>query len=125
MKKINYDVALQMRNEGITYAAIAEMFGVSKQAVQQLLSRSKFDPNDMHSRHRKELFERCVFPGLASAIKERFPSISDFSRASGIPYTTLYYIFIGNVEPRTSTINALCQYLGKTYEELFTKEVNV
>lgn len=39
MKKIDLQKALAMRNEGQTFQAIADEFGVSKQAVQQRLKR--------------------------------------------------------------------------------------
>lgn len=39
MKKIDFEKALAMRNEGQTFQAIADEFGVSKQAVQQRLKR--------------------------------------------------------------------------------------
>ena len=39
LKKIDLQKAMAMRNEGQTFQAIADEFGVSKQAVQQRLKR--------------------------------------------------------------------------------------
>lgn len=55
---------IEMRNEGHTYQEIADVFGISKQAVHSYIKKAK----ERHLRHDKEC-EKIVFQGIYDFFK--------------------------------------------------------
>lgn len=113
---------LEARERGLTYAEIAEMFGVSKQRVAQTCG--KHQPK--HFQHITE--KGCIYPNLRKWMNENKVSKYDLVRRMGFVNSqsaasvALREHMIGKIEMKKSYIDKLLKVTGLSYEVLFYQE---
>lgn len=105
------DIMRKLREEGMSYEKIGEIYGVSRQRVHQILNTP---PKD---RFRESTIQKIRYVGLRNWLLERRISLNKFDEMCETSkiYGTLCYGF----EPRKSTIDAILKVTGLTYEECF------
>ena len=106
------------RENGKTYREIAEMYGVSFQAVAVSCGRSE------DAKFRVWTKDRCVYTNLRNWLNENRVSMSEFiRRTGGIPSggNTAGYgnYFRGECYPPKLTIDKILAVTGLTYEQLW------
>lgn len=106
--------AYYMRLEGHTLQEIADKYGVTKQAVSQLLP---------HGLNKYENYAKgCIYPAIARwMIKNRMSYLS-FSNKIGINNMTLRNALIGASSPTKVNIDGILRVTGLKYEEAFSSE---
>lgn len=115
------DLYVADRMAGMTYAAIAKKYGVSRQAVN--MACAKYTPG-----HFKEITnERCVYPYLRKWINENKVVTSEFIRRLGLlpvtrNYGRVYRYLSGKGYPTKPVIDKILAVTGLTYEQLFFRE---
>ena len=119
-KKIDTAYALQLRQQGLTYQQIAQHFGVSKQRIAQVLSRSA-------GRLPKSLRpEECIYPGLRIWMNHNAVSRSELARRMGYAPDPGNYVHVsdmlrGKIHLRKTDIDKLILTTALPYEILFGK----
>lgn len=113
------DIAVALRDKGLTYEAIGELFGISSQAVHQIVHRG--------ISNRTSLGKDIIYPNLLDWSIENKCNRREFLSRMGLPYDNaskakLSRVLIGKQNPDKDYIDKLLQATGLTYEKLF--EVN-
>lgn len=113
------DLAIGLRDKGLTYEAIAELLGISRQAVHQLVRRG--------ISNRTSLGKDVVYRNLLDWSIEHKCNRQDFITRMGLPYDNsskakLSRVLTGKQKPDKDYIDLMIQTTGLTYEKLF--EVN-
>ena len=110
-KKINM---FQLKLSGMSYEDIGQRYGVSKQAVQQLLT----DVLSTRSRRRK-----TAFPAIDQYLFATGSNVTDLYRASQVEeeYNTFLRKLKGVTRMDLETIRAVLRATGLTFEEAFGK----
>lgn len=113
---------LDARDSGLTYAQIAEMFGVSKQRVAQTCGKCQ-------PRHFQYITEKgCIYPNLRKWMNENKVSKYELVRRMGYVNSqsaasvALREHMIGRTEMKKSYIDKLLKVTGLSYEVLFYQE---
>lgn len=112
---------IELRDQGMTYAEIAKICGVSYQAVAMCIG--KWSPG-----HFKPLTkEAVVYPNLRLWMNENEITRNEFIRRmnlaiSGGNSERFSSYFKGKCDPPKKTIDKMLQVTGMTYEELFYRE---
>ena len=118
------DRICEMREDGMTFRAIAEHFGVSKQSVSQIYHRH----TDAPKRVRGNGFniERIVYKGIYEHFKEdiRETKTSFAKKVYGHTAKNIQKLdkfIVGEYDTRFTIpqIKRMCEITGKTFEELF------
>lgn len=110
------------RQQGKTYRQIAQMYGVSPQAV--AAACASYAPG-----HFKPYTEaEVIYPKLRKWLNDNEVSRNEFARRMGlVPYTKNCYrvsaYFRGRNYPLKETIDVMLRVTGLTYEELFSLEL--
>lgn len=112
------EIALEMREDGMTYQQIADELGCSKSYVGQLLGA--FNP--LHFRAVTE--EGCIYPGLREWMNDNKVGRSEMLRRMGKAawprhVSKLSGILRGHHDPSKATIDSILKVTGMTYEECF------
>ena len=103
--------ALEMRLDGHSWTEIGKALGYTRQAVQQ-------DMQHCISGYPRTV--NCVYPVLKEIITEQYgSSISAFTRACGLPDSSLYYVLSGRGAPSIKTAEALTKTTVLSYDEMF------
>ena len=115
------DLYMKEREQGLTYRAIAEKYGVSYQAVAIAVGRA--DP----ARFKPYTEEQVVYPILRRWLNRRKITKKEFIRRMGyIPggtnSTNLASWLKGMTYPSKQNIDKMLKVTGLTYEELFYRE---
>lgn len=114
---------IEMRNEGHTYQEIADVFGISKQAVHSYIKKAK----ERHLRHDKEC-EKIVFQGIYDFFKAE-------PKMNYTKFTILIYghkgknvadirnFITGVYESRLPLIilQRICEICGTSFEDTFKR----
>lgn len=102
----------QLKLSGMSYEDIGQRYGVSKQAVQQLLT----DVLSTRSRRRK-----TAFPGIDQYLFATSSNVTDLYRASHVEdeYNTFLRKLKGITRMDLETIRAILRATGLTFEEAF------
>lgn len=102
----------QLKLSGMSYEDIGQRYGVSKQAVQQLLT----DVLSTRSRRRK-----TAFPGIDQYLLATSSNVTDLYRASQVQdeYNTFLRKLKGITRMDLETIRAILRATGLTFEEAF------
>ncbi len=114
---------IEMRNEGHTYQEIADVFGISKQAVHSYIKKAK----ERHLRHDKEC-EKIVFQGIYDFFKAE-------PKMNYTKFTILIYGYKGKKvadirnfitgvhESKFPLIihQRICEICGKPFEQTFKR----
>ena len=111
----------EMRLEGKTYAEIGRHFGVSRQAVQQLLSE-----NGVCAVKYGRPIKKCVFPGITNFLREQRLSVRQFSKkivCINSDTMTIYKKLWGVHKFTLPEIKAILAFTGMTFEEAFGEEI--
>ena len=115
------DEYMALREMGMTYAAIAKVYGCSRQNVQQACNRSK--RNVVHP-------ERCVYEGLRTWMNENHVTNKELCRrmyGQNLTTNTLNAIrrrMVGRSRWQLDEVNRILDITGLTYEQLFREEPN-
>ena len=115
---------IEMRNEGHTYQEIADVFGISKQAVHSYIKKAK----ERHLRHDKEC-ERIVYQGIYELFKSD-PKMN-YTRFTTLIYGKYYRkrvpavksLVTGENESRLPlrVYQRICEICGKPFEQTFKR----
>lgn len=103
----------RLREKGMTYDEIGEIFGVTKQAVHDSLTKNR---DGFH----KSAVQKVKYIGLRNWMFENRVKISELSKRCGVG--SIHKSLTGDTEPRKSTIDALLKITGMTYEECFKED---
>lgn len=112
----NREIAIALTQKGLTYAAVGEVLGISRQAVHQLISRSVSN--------RVSLGNKIIYPNLLEwSIKnqcnrEKFISRMGFSVDSASK-AKLARVLNGKQNPTKDYIDKMIQVTELSYETLF------
>jgi transposase len=112
------DLYAKERESGKSVIEIAEMYGVSYQAVSQATAKLR----NGYFKHYTE--KSCVYPNLRKWLNDNKVSRSEFARRMELPPTPtnthrISYYFTGRSYPSKATIDKFLKATGLTYEELF------
>lgn len=99
--------------KGMTYEEIAELFGVSRQAVHSAINRS----NDGF---RAASVRKVKYVGLRDWLMENRINVGELEKRIG--GNRLHQAIKGKGNPQKSTIDAILAVTGLTYEECFKEE---
>lgn len=123
-EKVDLDRAEQMRREGMTYAEIGKVFGVSRQAVQAKLSN--------HGRDRRryaQIYQDCPYAGLRDfMMRNKKMRITELCNAIGYTGTNntrakVRRMLEGcNVQLSLDAIRKLETLSGLPFAELFRRD---
>lgn len=110
-------LARAYRDQGLTYAQVAEKLGVSKQRVAQLLGQQD-------TRRYQPIKETCIYPNLRAWMNDNKVSRSEFLRRMGLTTqntnaVVFNHILRGEQDPRKSFIDKMIEVTGLPYETLF------
>lgn len=101
---------IECRRRGMTYQAIADLYGISKQAVHEAIQGRK-----NRSIHVKP--QSVVFPGLRKWMCENHVFIKDLETKTGLRLRSA--LSIGRIN--NAKVNAILEVTELTYEEAFGK----
>lgn len=106
------------REKGKTYREIAEMYGVTSQAVSIACGNQK------GYQFRAWTVDRCVYPNLRNWLNENRVSLKEFIRRmdclpSGTTEAKLRSYLNGKAYPRKKVIDRMLAITGLTYEQLW------
>jgi transposase len=112
---------IKLKQEGATYRKIAEMFGISYQRVYQIIGKQNI------SYFKEVTEEQCVFKGIRDYMNNTQTSLAEIIRKiyGGYHASTCQrfrYYLNGKNEMSMSTINAILDVIGLTYEEAFRRD---
>lgn len=114
MTKEQKEEVKRLSDAGVTYQAIGERFGVSKQRIHQIVTRP--------SRRRKQPKTAGIkYPRIKQYLEEHNVRVTAFATACGVTNTTMWENLRGG-GMRKSTIDAILKVTGLTYEEAFSEE---
>lgn len=104
--------AFEMSLDGATFQEIADAFGVSRQCIEQGLSRKQW--------RAPKKFE-CVFPALKIWLNEQHLSVHRFNEAAKVckHSNSLRQKLAGQYEFTMPEIKTILSYTGMTFEEAF------
>ena len=108
------EIMRKLHDNGMTYEQIGEQFGVSKQAVHQLLNRA---PGDYFQ---EGAIKRVKYVGLRQWMLENRVSITKLESLCGI--SRKHRVLIGQAQPSKTTIDKILAVTGLTYEECFKED---
>lgn len=101
--KINKREAIELREQGKTYAEIAVRYGVTRQAVQKLLSKGQT----------KNEVRRSIYPDIVKNMRMKALTHARLASLSGIQKTRLIDILMGFDTPTESEVKGINFALGK------------
>ena len=111
------DLYRSERDKGKTYREIAEMYGVTYQAVAICCGRSK------DGKFRAWTKDRCIYPNLRNWMNENRVSLKEFVRrmdkTSGKSEAVLRSYLNGTTYPPKKTIDLMLEVTGLTYEQMW------
>ena len=115
---------IDMKNEGKTYQAIADEFGISKQRVQQLIGTR----DARYFRHIKKT--ACIYKGIRTYLNDNKISVAEFVRRVYGCYHPVYMSRImsklrGSNDIQKRYIDKILEVTGLTYEVAFELEEDV
>lgn len=105
----------RLREKGMTYKEIGELFGVTKQAVHDTVAKNR-------DGFYESAAQKVRYIGLRNWMLENRVNISELSKRCGVVRETLYHNVVRECDPRKKTIDAILRVTGLTYEECFKGE---
>ena len=111
---------VQLANDGYNYAEIANIVGVTRQYVTQVVSGSKTNLSDFRRMSEKQ----CIYPNLRNWWNENRMTYHHFFDLMEVSYhntniVRLKEYFRGKLNPRKDYIDRLRKATGMSYETLF------
>ena len=127
MGKVNFKEANEMRSNGMTYEAIANYFGVSKQHVFQFMNNPAF--KDQRKRKGSSKYENSPYYGFRNMFEQdeylTIPKLvrAVFGYSSRSAESKLMRMANGSDDVMLSkkNIDNLLNYAGTSYEDFFKK----
>ena len=113
------EIIRKMHDDGMTYAEIGLVLGVSAQAVHQMAENNGFGDGFHES-----AVQKVKYPGLRKWMLENHVCVRDLERMCG-KNKRFYKSLIDKANPSKKTIDAILAVTGLTYEECFKEEENV
>lgn len=104
----------KMRVEGVPLVEIGEKYGVSKQAVQQMLGGIIHTP--------REASRKCAYPSLKKWCADHEMSFRQLAIKAHITPQSIYGKLSGLVGFSQGQIDRILALTGLTYEEAFKRE---
>lgn len=108
------ELCCRMHEKGMAYEEIADVFGVTKQRVWQLMTQPQGDG------FRESTVRKIRYVGLRNWMLEHRINVSELERQC--KGSRLHHCLSGDCEPRKRTIDAILKVTGMTYEECFKEE---
>ena len=112
---------IELKEQGYTYEAIANKYGISKQRVGQILHQNH-NGRENDGRKRWILNENSAYPNLSKWIIENDITAGELAERIGITYVTLSAYLNGKRDMKLKTAKKICDVTGKTMQELFMDE---
>ena len=106
----------KMHDEGLTYEAIGNILGISKQAVHQ----AAYPPDNKNDGFRVSTVLKIKYIGLRNWLVANRMNTSELERQCGV--SRLGASLIGKCEPSKKSIDAILRVTGLTYEECFKED---
>lgn len=103
------EIMIAMHDAGMTYKKIGEIYGVSRQAVHQIINNG----NGV----RLSTLIKIPYVGLRLWMIENRVTVSELNKRVGTRLS-----FSKNINLRMATINKILEVTGLTYEECFNTE---
>lgn len=111
-----------LREQGKTYQEIGDMFGVSKQSVEEIIKNAeKRFNNGVKIRKNSVNIEKIVYKGIYDLFyKDRTMTVSKLARIVGYDKGTIKNLIEGtNARITIKGVKKLTDFSGMTFEELF------
>lgn len=111
-----------LREQGKTYQEIGDMFGVSKQSVEEIIKNAeKRFNNGVKIRKNSVNIEKIVYKGIYDLFyKDRTMTVSKLARIVGYDKGTVKNLIEGtNARITIKGVKKLTDFSGMTFEELF------
>lgn len=105
----------RLREKGMTYEEIGELFGVSKQCVHDAVTKNR---DGFH----EAATLKIRYSGLRNWMLENRIGLNDLSKRCGVARERLYHNLVRECDPRKNTIDAILAATGLTYEECFKED---
>ena len=105
------EIMIAMYDKGMTYQQIGEVFGISKQAVHQLINSG--------DGVRLSTLAKIPYIGLRMWMLANRVTVKELNKRVGTATS-----ITGGSNPRMDTINKILKVTGLTYEECFKTEVD-
>lgn len=118
MSGYKYEMYRRERERGLTYAEIAQKYGVSRQNVCMACCKSNPARFQYHGK------EKIIYPNLRNWMNNNKISMNEMLRrlGLGVSYKNAQRLrgnFGGKTQPRKLTIDKLIEITGMPYEQLF------
>lgn len=110
-----YEQYRKCREQGMTYAEIGKMFGVSRQSVQSLLT-GLGNPTKINA------INKVRYVGLRNWMRSEYVGISDLAEQCDITISTMYKYIVYDGRMKKFAIDEILRITGMTYEECFGEE---
>lgn len=111
---IDRNAVIEMRNQGMTYAAIGKRLGISRQRVHQILNYFKQN-EPAYTRRRKH---RIIYTNIEKWLNDAGVGVYAMSKITGIEYFKLNNSLIGTRDFTRPELKALKKATKMTYDEL-------
>ena len=118
MQKVDVVEAFKMRMKGCTYQEIADVYGVTKQYIHQLLTGAVKEKN--------RGLAKCIYPGLKMWFMSTGTTVDEMNNKLSLcgERCLLYHRLQGKTNFTIREIKAILQYTGMTFEEAFGEETS-
>lgn len=104
IKKIDVTEANRMRKDGLTLQEIADVYGTSRQAVQQALARYTIPRGTS-----KGIFNQCIYPNIGDWLRIRGYTYGRFAHRLEMKPDAVYQILTGRRKPTQKFIDAVVE----------------
>lgn len=110
-KKIDIVEAHKMRKDGATLQQIADVYSVSRQAVQQALSRHSIPAGTS-----KGVFNQCIYPNIGDWLRIRGYTYSRLAHRLEMKQDAVYQILTGRRKPTQEFTDSISELTGMSIE---------
>ena len=109
------EIYRSLREKGLTYGEIGDIFGVSKQAVHETVNKSR-------DGFRASVVQKIKYKGLRDWMMANRVNIAELERRchSGCK---MHRSLTGPYDPSKKNIDAILKVTGLTYEECFKEDI--
>ena len=112
---------IEMRNAGVTYQEIGNIYGISKQRAYDVLRK-----HCPRKKYKEFKVEECIYSGLRDWLIETKMPLYKFEciytgKVVDVATVTTRSRLLGVRDFKISEIERILEFTGKTYEELFKK----
>ena len=104
-----------MRIDGYTYQEIADELKCSRQNIQQTIQ-------DIVTESKSRCYSKSVYPNLMREIRNRYSTLTNFSKESGVDYRRLQAMLAGRIKVSIPEVITICKFLNEDVGYLFERK---